>query len=274
MSATGIILYVRVLDKDWVVTDSLTVKGYYTSSKAKVERVVFADGTVWGASKMDAVRIRGSWRSDKLYGSSGRSDTFDSDAGSTDYLHGRSGDDVYWLGRGTGRDVVDEGYQNTGDGDTGDEIRLKAGIAPSSVRLERDGWENLYVRVFGADGVVTDSLRVRGHYASARARVERVVFADGTVWGAKEIWTRRVFGGGRGFCLVLPGRSDTFDSDVGRNVTLRGRSGDDVYWLGRGTGHDTIDEAYENTGDGDTGGRDSLEGGYCAVVGAPGARPG
>ena len=246
-------LYVRVLDKDWVVTDSLTVKGYYTSSKAKVERVVFADGTVWGSSKMDALRIRGSWRNEGLHGSSGRSDTFDSDAGGDGTLYGYSGDDVYWLGRGTGHDLISEGYQNTGNGDTGDEIRVKAGIAPSSVRLERN-WDHLYVRVLGADGVATDSLTVWNYYTSARARVERVVFADGTVWGSSKMDALRIRGrSGNDYLYGSSGRSDIFDADVGGKDTLRGQGGDDVYWLGRGTGHDTIDEAYGNTGNGDTG---------------------
>ena len=57
---------------------------------------------------------------------------FDGDAGGSDTLRGGSGDDAYWLGRGTGHDVVDEVSGNTGTGDTGDEIRVKAGIAPFS----------------------------------------------------------------------------------------------------------------------------------------------
>ena len=246
-------LYVRVFDTDWVVTDSLTMKGYYTSARARVERVVFADGTVWGAKEMDAVRIRGNRWYERLSGSSGRSDIFDADVGGRDTLLGRSGDDVYWLGRGTGHDIIDEAYGNTGNGDTGDEIRVKAGIAPSSVRLERDG-ENLYVRVFSADGVVTDSLMVRGYYTSARARVERVVFADGTVWGAKEMDALRIRGtSGNNWLLGSSGHSDIFDADAGGEDTLVGRSGNDVYWLGRGTGYDVIDEATGNEGDGDSG---------------------
>ena len=250
-------LYVRVFGADGVATDSLKVQGYYTSERARVERVVFADGTVWGAKEMDAARIRGTSASNRwstaLLGSSGRSDIFDADVGGYDTLRGLSGDDVYWLGRGTWYDTIDEAYGNTGNGDTGDEIRVKAGIAPSSVRLERDR-EHLYVRVFGADGLATDSLKVQGYYTSERARVERVVFADGTVWGASKMdalrrrghgWNDRLYG--------YSGRSDIFDADVGGNDRLYGKSGDDVYWLGRGTGHDIINEAYENRGDGDTG---------------------
>ena len=174
-----------------MVTDSLKVLGYYTSSKAKVERLVFADGTVWGAKELDAAppseRSRGSAQDDILLGDSGVNH-LDGDAGGSDTLRGRGGNDVYWLGRGTGHDVVDESHQNTVTGDTGDEIRVKAGIAPSSVELLRSkDRADLYVRVLGTNGVVTDSLRVKGYYTSASAKVERLVFADGTVWDAAKL---------------------------------------------------------------------------------------
>ena len=248
-------LYVRVLDANGRVTDSLTVSRYYhyLSANAKVERVVFADETVWDAAKLDVAPYRGSAQNDILRGGNGV-DHFDGDVGGRDALRGRGGNDVYWLGRGTGHDIIDEADGNWGNGDTGDEIRVKAGIAPSSVRLERDR-ENLYVRVFGADGVATDSLTVKGYYASARARVERVVFADKkTSWGAREMGALRRRGtSGNDALLGYSGRSDIFDADAGSDDTLRGLSGNDVYWLGRGTGHDVVDEGYQNTGNGDSG---------------------
>ena len=251
-------MYVRVLGANGV-TDSLTVKGYYTSSKAKVESVMFADGTVWDAMKLDAApseRYRGTAQTDILLGTSGVNH-FDGDAGGNDALAGQGGDDVYWLGRGTGHDFVDEVSGNTGAGDTGDEIRVKAGIAPSSVDLLRskDG-ADLFVRVLDANGVVTDSLRVFWYYTRSKAKVERVVFADGTVWGAKELGaapSERYRGGAQDDILLGTRGVNHFDGDAGGNDTLYGKSGNDVYWLGRGTGHDIIDEFLGNTGAGDTG---------------------
>ena len=38
---------------------------------------------------------------------------------------------------------------------------------------------------------------------------------------------------------------DVFDSDAGGNDRLHGFGGDDVYWLGVGTDHDTIFEHYK-----------------------------
>ena len=48
-------LIVQLLASDGSVSDSLTVENYYTDDSAKIERVEFDDGTVWGAD----VRIRG-----------------------------------------------------------------------------------------------------------------------------------------------------------------------------------------------------------------------
>ena len=98
---------------------------------------------------------------------------FDADAGGDDTLRGLSGNDVYWLGRGTGHDIVDEGYQNTGNGDSGDEIRVKSGIGVADVRLRRVG-DDLYVDALGSSGTATDSLKVKGHYASDKSRVESI----------------------------------------------------------------------------------------------------
>ena len=246
-------LYVRVLGSDGVATDSLKVSGYYASARARVERVVFGDGTVWGLAKMGVLRHRGGSGADVLHGNAGRADTFDGDAGGNDTLYGYSGDDVYWLGRGTGHDVVEEGYGNAGSGDTGDEVRVKSGIGASSVRLERDR-KSLYIRLLGANGTVTDSLKVKDYYASAKSRVERVVFGDGTVWGSGKMDALRLHGtSGADVLHGNAGRADIFDGDAGGDDTLRGYSGDDVYWLGRGTGHDVVDEGYGNSGSGDAG---------------------
>ena len=196
---------------DGVATDSLTVQGYYTSERARVERVVFADGTVWGDSEMGAVRRRGTSGNDGLLGYSGRSDTFDADVGGRDTLRGQGGDDVYWLGRGTDHDIIDEAYREYGQWRYWRRDSLEGGYcavvgAPGARR------ENLYVRLLGADGVATDSLTVKGYYTSANAKVERVVFADKkTSWGALEMDALRRRGtSGNDALLGYSGRSDIF----------------------------------------------------------------
>ena len=246
-------LHVQLLAADNAVTDSLKVESHYTDDTAKVESVVFDDGTVWDAADFAAARIVGTSGNDTLHGESDLDDVFDADAGGNDRLHGYGGDDVYWLGTGTGNDVVREHYHNA-DGDAGDVIRIKAGIAPSSVRLRRsDDGNHLHVQLLDAASAVTDSLKVESHYTDATAKVESVVFDDGTVWGAADFAAARIVGTSRND--TLHGESDlddVFDADAGGNDRLHGYGGDDVYWLGAGTGNDVVREHYHNA-DGDAG---------------------
>ena len=246
-------LFVQLLDVAGAVSDSLKVEHYYTKDNAKVESVVFADGTVWGANDFMAAEIVGTSGADYLHGEGDLNDVFDADVGGNDRLYGYGGDDVYWLGTGTGNDIVREHYSNT-DGDAGDVIRIKAGIDPSSVRLRRsDDGNHLHVQLLDADNAVADSLKVENHYTDATAKVESVVFDDGTVWDAADFAAARIVGTSRNDSLHgESGLDDVFDGDAGGNDRLYGYSGDDVYWLGAGTGNDEIHEHYSNT-DGDGG---------------------
>ena len=246
-------LHVQLLDAAGAVSDSLKVEDYYTKDNAKVESVEFADGTVWGAADFAAARIVGTSGNDTLHGESDLDDVFDADAGGNDRLHGYGGDDVYWLGAGTGNDVVREHYHNA-DGDAGDAIRIKAGIDPSSVRLRRsDDGDHLHVQLLAAASAVTDSLKVESHYTDDTAKVESVVFDDGTVWDAADFAAARIVGTSRNDSLHgESGLDDVFDADAGGNDRLYGYSGNDIYWLGTGTGADEIREHYNNA-DGDAG---------------------
>ena len=243
-------LYIGLLDGKGNVTDSMKVRGYYFNPAARIEKVLFADGTEWGAKEFAVVRIRGGSSPETLDGHHTTADHFDGDAGGNDVLRGRSKSDIYWFGRGTGFDEIDEAYSNSNYSSDTDEIRLKDGIKPSELRLSRVGryGGDLYIRLMDGKGNVTDSMKVRGYYFNPAARIEKVVFSDGTEWGAKEFALARIRGGSSP--ETLDGHhttADHFDGDAGGNDVLRGRSKSDVYWLGRGTGFDEIDEAYSNS---------------------------
>ena len=100
-------------------------------------------------------------------------------------------------------------------------------------------------------GAITDWLRVENYYADLSARVESVELSDGSsVWGVNDFALLRRHGGtGNDYIYGWDGKKDIFDSDAGGNDWLYGYGGDDEYWLGRGTGHDTIKEHYDNSGD-------------------------
>ena len=246
-------LVMELLDADDEASDSLTVKDYYEGGRKT--RVYFDDGTVWdGARKLNSVNIKGGAGNDVLTGSSGY-DVFYSDAGGSDTLQGKGGGDVYALGSGVGNDVVVEEFDNVDWADDvdyvwiiGDEYKYDS----SRLRLRRDS-AHLYVELLDADGVnVTDSLKVKDHYVSEAARVE--VVYDGWWRGEDELAAVRLRGASEGGERIEGSGSfdDHIDGDVGGNDVLAGRGGDDVYYLGEGTGDDWIWEAYRNTGSGMT----------------------
>ena len=258
-SSDGDDLYVQLLgvadaNGDRAVTDSLTVRDYYTDDSAKIERVEFTDGTAWDANDFILARIKGTSGDDGLYGEDNLNDVFDGDVGGDDTLYGYGGDDIYWLGSGTGDDTIQEYYNNSGD--AGDVIKIKTGNGTADIRLLRssDG-DDLYVQLLGVadtNGVraVTDSLTVANYYTDDTAKIERVEFTDGTAWDANDFILARIKGtSGDDYLDGEDNLNDVFDGDVGGDDTLRGLSGDDIYWLGAGTGDDTIREYYNNSGD-------------------------
>ena len=255
-------LQVRLSNSNGVVMDSLTVRWHFDSSStdAQIESLVFGEGnTVWGTNDLtpDAVRaevIRGTRGKDTLHGINGYKDIFDS-AGNGDKLYGRSGNDVYRLGRRTGHDIIDETHDRGGAaGDSDDRIEIKGTIATENVRLRRVGknHRDLKVELVDANGDVSNSLTVERHFASLSrghaAKVEKVVFANEaneTVWGLDVLQLATIHGTDKDDKIVGSNGIDAFDADAGGDDILRGRGGNDVYWLGYGTDHDTINETLE-----------------------------
>ena len=179
---------------------------------------------------------------DELHGGSG-DDVLDGGGGG-DELHGGSGDDVYVIGADTGTDRVEEYYGKM------DAIRVKEGVSPSQVSLVRDE-DDLLVRIAGADNATLSEMRVVGHFGeSVNKRIEKITFADDTEWDADHIRNQFALSGTVGDNTITgtSGR-DIFDSDAGGDDRLHGYGGNDTYWLGQGTDHDTIREHHKNSGD-------------------------
>lgn len=85
------------------------------------------------------------------------------------------GNDLYLYEPGGGEDTIEEaGGQDT--------LRFGAGIASEALRLKRRHVD-LVVDLKGQDGSVT----VKGWFASAAQRIERIEFADGTAWDERAI---------------------------------------------------------------------------------------
>jgi len=196
--------------------DAVTLRSWFLSPQYRIERVEFADGTVWD----EALLARTTWANNP-----GASDTV--------YSYNAASDDYYLAGRGLGDDTF---YDNASGfaGGGSDTLIYAPGVAPGEVYRRRVGSD----LVLGISGT-TDRATLKSWFAGPQYRVERVEFADGTVWGEAELlrtpWANN------------PGASDT--------VYSYSATSDDYYLAGRGLGDDTFyDNAYGLAG----GGSDTL----------------
>ena len=262
-------LYVELWDADWSAegsekTDSLKVSDYYVAAVNRVEEVLFEDDDIegWGVEDLSSLRLSGtSAGGERIEGSGSFDDHIDGAAGGNDTLSGRGGDDVYYLGEETGNDVIDEARGNAGSGDDGDMVMVESGITRDRVRVYRDK-NHLYVELWDADWSAegsekTDSLRVSSYYVSEVSRIEGISFSDEgqAGWDAEDLASLRLRGTAAGGERILGRKNfaDHMDGDAGGDDTLSGQGGDDVYYLGEGTGDDVIDESHGNAGSGDDG---------------------
>ena len=277
-------------------TDSIRIKDWFNGTANQIERIEFADGTVWDTTVLSQAPLMGDASSNTIYGNDtlfdiingqdgndvlygqGGADTLYGGNGSdtlyggtnNDVLEGGAGNDllyggigpnagegygadVYVFGRGDGQDTIVDNDATVGREDT---IRFKAGILPTDVVLSRpaDNTNDLLLSLAGT----TDSIRVSNWFYDPSYRVERVEFADGTVWDTS-VLTNAPMKGTVG-SDVLNGSDSVNDTLQGLdgNDQLLGQGGNDNLYGGNGT--DTLSGGTGNDYlSGDAGG-DSLNG--------------
>ena len=241
--------------------NSYTVLDHFVDESSHVESIVLEgtgnlpEGLKAVLDTNDTLETVGD---DILDGFDDSDDVFNSTLGGDDTLQGRGGNDTYWLNRGTGSDIINESTGNMA-GDDGDKIKIGSGYTISQVRVERSGanMAHLQVSLLDENNRVTDSFRVLKHFQKLNSQVEHIIFTDsegGTIseYSAETLLLENPNTGDTGGNDILLGTSNAneFDAIAGGNDVLRGKSGNDIYWLGYSTGHDVIDELFENpTGD-------------------------
>ena len=185
---------------------STTVEDWYEDAGARLDRIVFMDGTAWTAEDAEKragnppVVLKGGSGADRMKTRSRKKDTvvlygLEGD----DRLKNGKGDDVFvggpgddfirsWslLGgeshktfiwnRGDGDDMVDFYFFGQKSGQRRGLLRLGLGIAPGEVSLERRGGS---VRVVLPGGSVTFK---KARWFTGFHHPDAIVFADGTTW--------------------------------------------------------------------------------------------
>jgi Ca2+-binding RTX toxin-like protein len=246
--------------------DAISVERWGDNTYGHIERFEFSDGTVWDAAYihqyLSGSPLNGTPGDDYLTGWT-EGDVLAGGAGS-DYLQGGYGDDVYLFNRGDGQDTISE--DNSWETpDNVDIIRFGSSIVADDITVSRQG-SDLVMTIAGG----SDRITVAGWGDAERFQVERVEFADGSVWTADDLqqkigeqpivgtawddyltgWSSNdVIKGGAGNDVIeANGGNDLLEGGRGNDM-LDGGSGADTYVFSLGDGHDSIaDYGYGESG--------------------------
>ncbi|PID31628.1 hypothetical protein CR983_00285 [Candidatus Saccharibacteria bacterium] len=149
-------------------SDTLLVKNYFGYyRRGTIERVNFADGTVWKLPELleKARHVNGTDGDDMLYGYSDQDDILNGGKGN-DRIEGRYGDDTYQFAKGDGADTI---YDYRGN-DTLTTDRLA-----QQVIFERRGND---LRVLFENS--SDSITISKRYSKLNTAIETFQAADGS----------------------------------------------------------------------------------------------
>jgi len=190
---------------------STTVEDWYEDAGARLDRIVFMDGTAWTAEDAEKragnppVALKGGSGADRMKTRSRKKDTVVlyglegddrlKDGKGDDVFVGGPGDDfihswslvggksrkTFIWNRGDGDDTVDFYFFGQKSGQRRGILRLGLGIAPGEVSLERRSGG---VRVVLPGGSVTFR---KAHWFTGFHHPDAIVFADGTTWQWRDI---------------------------------------------------------------------------------------
>ncbi|MEN5036762.1 calcium-binding protein [Pseudomonas sp. TWI929] len=188
-----------------------------------------------------------------------------------DTLRGTGGTDVYEFNLGDGQDLIQE---NLYFGSITDVLNFGPGIAPTDIEISKNGMDLVLAHRNGVDRVTVQNWFLQPSFQdNTQYQVERIEFADGTVWTSAQItapFQTQTGTAGTDTLIGLAGYADTLSGLDGDDV-LSGLGGDDL--LDGGLGADTLSGGAGNDtligGDGDDSlagddGEDSLLGGLGA----------
>ncbi|MFA6075012.1 MAG: calcium-binding protein [Negativicutes bacterium] len=159
-------------------------------------------------------RIAGGMGCDYIEGGAGN-DIIEGN-GFADKLYGGYGRDTYVFDRGDGKDEINEIY-TVYQGEDNDIIQFGAGIAKTDLEIDRQANGDLLITIKGTE----DQITVKSYAQNIEARVERIVFFDGSSIEKDELYLY-----GRSLNGTL-----TDDNLIGYdNVDdiIRGNAGDDI----------------------------------------------
>ncbi len=220
------------------------------NNETGLEKIVFADGTIWTRAQMVAniAYVGGTVGTDTITGTSG-SDQIRA-GGGNDQLVGLAGNDTYVYSQGDGNDIVDE--QTTG---TDVDALLLGNLAQTQVQFEwpSGALNDVVIRILATG----DTITLKNQF-DQEGGIEKIVFADGSVlggddWSLDGILTNVARLAGTDGNETITGYAGKNDVIVGKggNDTLQGLTGDDRFIFTPNFGKDVITDFTAGAGSGD-----------------------
>ena len=225
--------------------ETMTLKNQFNAAGG-VESIIFKDGEVLGGAVgvldkalKGLVSIVGTAGNDTLTGTAD-GDTFVGGKGD-DRFNSGAGGDIYVYTKGDGSDYIDDESSSTVDVDV---LRL-TDLNATDVFLTRAGVHSILTVIEMGHTITFDEQ----FYNSAYWGLEKIEFANGTIWDRAQIQTASWFRGtASDDTLTGTGGNDTFMGGAG-NDRYNSGAGSDVYVYTAGDGNDYIDDESGSTTD-------------------------
>jgi Ca2+-binding RTX toxin-like protein len=227
--------------------DSILLSNLLSPYSYNVAQIEFANGTVWRMSDVinlfvehitgseESDYLDGSYENDGLHGLEGDdylygwegNDILNGGAGN-DFLAGGDGSDVYEFGRGMGQDRIEDSAEDWRT--TTDVLRLDSTVSPDDIRVSRDQTD-LHLRINGTN----DSVTIRDWFEDVSYRIERVEFADGTIWNKADLMSKVSTTSSEGDDYLVGTDANDLIQGLSGFDLLYGKDGDDVLFGGAGS---------------------------------------
>ncbi|MBF1042409.1 MAG: hypothetical protein HXL04_01815 [Candidatus Nanosynbacter sp.] len=212
-------------------TNLLHFCNHFAAKSPELARIVYS-------ANRDA--IIGSDKSDSLYGTA--ADDFVYGGAGNDTLYGGIGNDTYMFNRGDGADYISEAggidAVRFGEGIRAEDVcvkRVKAYSGSSqyyNLELSIKGSENDKITIERYFGYYDGNVFSSGFKNMPHQMIEKIIFADGTVWTQDNIYrmTHKLTGTNENDTLAAYDKGAVEYHGLGGDDTLRGDEGDDLLY--------------------------------------------
>lgn len=199
-----------------------------------VQRVTFQDGTSASYAQLLQLADTGSATNTSLYGD-GNANVIDSKGYAT-YAQGNGGGDTFVYNAGYGALEIDEADSSDNPQNV---LAFGAGIDPASVGVTGDAKGDLIITVSTTDIITLDN--ALNNADGTAYGVQKVTFADGTVWTYADLLARAEAGSAITTGVYGDGSANTLDTH-GESHVVQGGGGGDTFVYNSGYGTLTINE--------------------------------